>query len=328
MQQMSPVFIVGCQRSGSTMLGAMLGAHPDVVCLPEAQFIGDLLPQEAGDPVDPARLIDAIERHWRFRIWGFPLSGARPGAGELPPRFGATIDWLVRRYATHVGKPDARYWIEQQPGHVQRIWHLVTHFADGRFLHLVRDGRAVAASLMTCDWGPNRPLAAAKFWQERVAIGLAAELTMGAERIRRVSFEALVDEPEPALEQIAQFLGLELHPAMLRPTGLHLREFASFDHRLVGRAPERERAMAWAEHLPPRAIEIIEAQTGDLLPLLGYELRFGPRPRPAAGLEKVRLVAEDQVLRWRNAVQFDRRRRTQLKALPRTHVGGAREQAT
>ena len=29
-QAFRPVFVVGCQRSGSTMLGAMLGAHPDV----------------------------------------------------------------------------------------------------------------------------------------------------------------------------------------------------------------------------------------------------------------------------------------------------------
>jgi hypothetical protein len=326
MSQMSPVFVVACQRSGSTMLGAMLGAHPDIVCLPEAQFIGELLPNGASDPVDPVRLIDAIERHWRFRIWGFDLAGARPAAGELRPCFGAAIDWLVRRYAAHVGKPQARFWVEQQPGHIQRIWHLAAHFADCRFLHLVRDGRAVAASLMACDWGPNRILAAAKFWQERVAIGLAAELALGPERIRRVGFEALLHEPEAALGGIARFLGLRFDVATLRPTGLQLPGFAFFDHRLVGSDIERERATAWTGQLSSRAVEIFEAQTGDLLPLLGYELRFGTQPRPAEGLEKLRLVVEDQVLRWRNEWRFNQRRRRQLPALLSMPVQRAREE--
>ena len=39
-----PVFIVGCQRSGSTLLGSILGGHSSIVCLPEAQFIVDVMP--------------------------------------------------------------------------------------------------------------------------------------------------------------------------------------------------------------------------------------------------------------------------------------------
>jgi hypothetical protein len=326
MNQMSPVFVVACQRSGSTMLGAMLGTHPDIVCLPEAQFIGELLPINANDRVDPVHLIDAIEQHWRFRIWGFDLAGTRPAAGELRPCFGAVIDWLVRRYAAHIGKPQARFWVEQQPGHIQRTWHLAAHFSDCRFLHLVRDGRAVAGSLMLCDWGPNRILAAAKFWQERVALGLASELALGPNRIRRVGFEAVLHEPEAALRGIAQFLGLRFDTAMLRPTGLQLPGFAFFDHRLVGGAIDRERATSWAGQLSSREVEIFEAQTGDLLPLLGYELRFGTQPRPVGGFEKLRLVVEDQALRWHNEWLFNCRRRRQLLASPLMPVQRSRKQ--
>ena len=40
---MIPVFIGGCPRSGTTLLGAMLGAHRDVICPPEAHSIGSPL---------------------------------------------------------------------------------------------------------------------------------------------------------------------------------------------------------------------------------------------------------------------------------------------
>ena len=67
--QMHPVFVVGCSRSGSTLLGAMLGAHPEIVCVPEGQFIVDLMPKlGSDDSVNPSEIIDQVTRHWRFQI--------------------------------------------------------------------------------------------------------------------------------------------------------------------------------------------------------------------------------------------------------------------
>lgn len=311
---MTPVFIIGCQRSGSTMLGAMLGAHHDMVCLPEAQFIGEFAPPHPGVSLDARALLDRIERSWRFRLWGFDLAGARPSGEAVPMRFAEVIEWLVARYAEHVGKPLAGVWIEQQPGHVQRVHHLASHFAEARFLHLIRDGRAVAASLMACDWGPNRILAAAKYWQERIALGLAAETAFGPTRVRRVTYEDLVAQPETQLRRIAEWIGVDYEPAMVHPTGIDMSAFASFDHGLVGRPIEAKRASDWTDRLSPRAIEIFEAQTGDLLPLMGYRLICSEPPQPARGVEKLRLLVEDQLLRWSNAHRFERRRRKQLRA--------------
>jgi hypothetical protein len=311
-ESFSPIFIVGCQRSGSTMLGAMLGAHPKIVCLPEAQFIGDFLPADPKDPVDPTELLAAIESHWRFRIWDFDLAAVRPQPDEIAPCFAATICWLVRRYAAFIGKPGARLWVEQQPGHIKRAWHLAQHFPDARFLHMVRDGRAVALSLMARDWGPNRILAAAKYWQERVAIGLAIEIEFGPKRARRVRYEAVLDQPCDQLRSLAAFVGVSFDPAMERPTGLRLSRFTFRDHELVGSALRGARANSWRQQLKWRDVEIFEHQTGDLLPLLGYDLACGAHPRPIGELEKLRLTLEDHVLRMVRGLRFARRRRRHL----------------
>jgi hypothetical protein len=51
---MKPVFVGGCDRSGTTPLGAILGAHPECACVPESQFVLDVLREcaEADPPLD------------------------------------------------------------------------------------------------------------------------------------------------------------------------------------------------------------------------------------------------------------------------------------
>lgn len=307
------------------MLGAMLGAHPQIVCLPEAQFIGDFLPADPRDHVDPGKLLDAIEGHWRFRIWDFDLAGARPERDEVAPSFAATICWLARRYAMFIGKPEARLWVEQQPGHVVRALHLAHHFHDARFLHIVRDGRAVALSLMARDWGPQRALAAAKYWQERVAIGLALELELGPIRVRRVLYEALLDWPRDQLTSLAAFIGLPYHSAMEQPTGIRLPRFTVEDHKLVGSALIPARASSWRYEMRGRDVEIIEHQTGDLLPLLGYDLTCGAHPRPVGELEKLRLALEDHALRMMRRLRFAWRQHRHLRPPDSLPEGGSEQ---
>src|SRR4030095_1909271 len=96
-----------------------------------------------------------IDRHWRFRIWEFDLGGRRPERDTVKPTFRAAIEWLVRQYAESVDRAGARIWVEQDPGNVVHIWKLLQHFPDAKFIHIVRDGRAVAASMLPLDWGPN-----------------------------------------------------------------------------------------------------------------------------------------------------------------------------
>src|SRR5262245_20958054 len=129
-----PVFIVGCVRSGSTMLGAMVGAHPEVVCIPEAQFIVDLMPR-GDDPngdIDPVEVIDSVVKHWRFLVWEFDLGQRRPPCGAIRLTYRGTIEWLVRQYARSVDRSGARIWVDQAPGHAMHIWKLLRHFADAK----------------------------------------------------------------------------------------------------------------------------------------------------------------------------------------------------
>jgi sulfotransferase family protein len=304
-----PIFIVGCQRSGSTMLGAMLGAHPDIVCIPEGQFVVELMPESGHSAVvDPADVIDRIARHWRFRIWEFELEGRRPAAGEIASTYRAAIEWLIRRYGESVGRRTARIWVDQQPGHVLHVWKLLQHFPDAKVVHVVRDGRAVAASVMPLDWGPNEIYSAARYWQQRLAYGYAAGAALGPERMLHVRYEDIIGQTEPTMQRIAIFAGVDFVPAMLSATGLKLPRFTHHQHQLIGTPPQPDRVESWRRTLSRRQIEIFEAMVGDLLPLLGYEPLIGSKARPPTFSEKVLLVTRNELKKVPNAVRVQLRR--------------------
>lgn len=300
-----PVFIVGYARSGSTMLGAMIGAHPEIICIPEAQFIVDLMPPDSSDSeTDPVNVVDRIVNHWRFRVWEFDLGPRRPACSNTEPPYRAAIEWLVRRYAESVGRSDALIWVEQAPVHANHIWKILQHFPEAKFIHMVRDGRAVAASIIPLDWGPNEIYSAAHTWQARIGYGYVAAAALGPERLLQLRYEDVVERTEPTMRVVARFLGVEFVPEMLSTTGLRLPRFTRYQHRLIGEPPRSDRMEGWRKTLSRREIEIFESVVGDLLPLLGYRPVFGLRARPLGFLERRRHMLLNEIMKVVNAPRF------------------------
>ena len=309
-ETMRPVFVVGCQRSGSTLLGAMLGAHPDVICIPEGQFIADLMPpRNSSDEVDPAEVIDRVERHWRYRIWNFDLKSARPSPGQVERTYGAAIEWLIRRYAAEHDRENAGIWVDHQPGHVVVISRLLKRFPDAKVINIIRDGRAVAASIMPLDWGPNEIYSAARFWERRIGRAFAASHSLGSDVMHHVRYEDLLSDPAATIREISAFIGIPFRQEMLTGSGLNVPAFTRSQHSLVGRSLDSSRIDAWRTKLSRRQIEIFEKMTGCLLEELGYELLSAPDAPRLRGWEKASLVTLDLVKRLKNHVSFEIRRR-------------------
>src|SRR3954467_11184607 len=163
---MNPVFIGGCSRSGTTLLGAMLGYGPGAVAVPEAEFKWNLWSSGAvtdrGVHRDRAkRLLDADPK---FGMWGVEAPTRLPE----PATFESLLTHLVCDHAHAAGKPRPRRWTDHTPGNVRFFGTLHRHFSQARFVHLVRDGRAVAASVIPLDWGPNDAVEAATYWSTQL----------------------------------------------------------------------------------------------------------------------------------------------------------------
>jgi len=275
------VFIGGCSRSGTTLLGSMLGTNSACVCSPESHFKIAIL-RTLSDDWQHINLKDVMAftmKHWRFQIWELPLELDHIAEEAEGESYSNMLNWLVSQYAHDEGKHEARVWVDHTPENISYASTLSDLYPTSKFIHLVRDGRGVAASIMPLDWGPNSIVKAARWWMRMVSFGLAAESFLPPDRIMRVKYEALVAEPDKTLQAICRFLGLTYEPDMKDATGFRPPRYTIRQHRLVGSKPNRQISNRWKSQLSAREIEIFEHQTRNFLSYLAYPLEYGVKAK-------------------------------------------------
>ncbi len=286
------VFIGGCGRSGTTLLGSMLGAHMDCICPPESHFKVSALRncRRADGTVDLPEAWRFIRMHWRFKLWHLEVNPQRVPWSS----YAELLMWLVEAYAQDRGT-EGRVWIDHTPENISYAPLLLKLFPQARIVHIVRDGRAVANSILPLDWGPNTMIRAAGWWQAIVETGLALEGRLPASQIVRVSYEELVDDPERALRSLCRQLDLPYQASMLQADGFLPPDYTLSQHQLVGRRPNPGRATRWKQTLTGRQVEIFESLAGPLLVRLGYTLVHGVDARPPVLSERVSALVTEWV---------------------------------
>lgn len=310
---MQPIFIAGCERSGTTLLGAMLGSNPQAICIPEAQFILDLLPQAAPDvPTNFHNCISQIKNHLRFKHWNFNIDNAETPK-ESHMRFSQIISWLILQYAREHNKENPDFWIEHTPKKVKFLDRLLRHFPDAKTIHLVRDGRAVAASVLPLVWGPNDIQEAAHFWVERLAFGYSAGAMLESNRLIHIRYEDVVLDSERTIKQIADWAGMKYTPLMLGSTGFSVPNYTRKQHSLVGTPPDKKRLDAWQTNLSSRQIEIFEGLVGDLLVYNGYPLLAKSYAPPTSIIETTLIIQHRIWRRMINSVIYRSRKKRYAK---------------
>jgi hypothetical protein len=267
-----PFFIVGCGRSGTTLLRTLLNAHPQIGIPQESLFIVDYL--KSSPSVDMSRLKALLVREPELSEWGI-----HPEVGQLDgcETAAQAIDRLHQIYLALHGK---RRWGQKTPRLVRSIDLLLDHFPGSRFVHLVRDPRAVVNSLITSNVHRSNAYFGAKRWQRDVSLGLASEKSW-PERVLRVRYEDLVTDTELTLQQISRFLGLAYDPAMISEAAEGAGEYSRFYeaiHANLNLPPTDRFISRWMERLTTDQIKIVEGMCGSLMTEIGYEPSLRPLP--------------------------------------------------
>jgi len=294
----------------------MLGNHKACLTVPESQFKIEALVSH-GQPQDDAELraaADRIIKSWRFRAWEVSLHADSVPWEQIEGSYSKLLEWFVTQYGVHIGKKDFDFWVDHTPGNMKYMHTLLEMFPAAKAVHMVRDGRAVSASVMPLDWGPNTIMQSAHDWSQKVLCGITAELALGRERILQVRYEELVREPEKVLREICGWLNIDYDPVMLCSDGfLKPRYYDYKAHSLIGKKPEERRASAWEEKLSPRQIELFERLTGDLLLNFGYELKYGLKARKISSGEIVFSMAAELIMEIVNRIRGNLRIRRTIR---------------
>jgi hypothetical protein len=273
-----PIFIVGCPRSGTTMLQLMLHAHPRIAIPPETRFLmaaydarcdfGDL--GEQANRLALARWI-VDRKKTRFADLGLDKHQVIDEIVAGPPTLGSALGIVLRAYATRFGKPR---WGDKRPGYFQRIPALMRMFPDAQIIQLIRDGRDCVASLKEMDWYKQDTHHALSTWVESIEAGERAAKSLGPGSYYRMYYENLINDPATELKALCAFLQEDYDPSMCEPGQVAA---VAVPGRKVWHARTHDevtttRSGTWRKRLSPSEIALCETVAGDLLRDHGYEV--------------------------------------------------------
>jgi len=273
-----PVFpqFVGCGRSGTTLLRNMFDAHSTLAMTHESHFIGPLAKVrsryegEAG--FDNDAFVADLFSDANFVRQGLEVEDVRLALDKAGAKsYAGAVRAVFAAYAAKDGK---KLYGDKTPGSVTQIELLADLFPEAKFVHIIRDGRAVALSyLERPEWGPETMAEAANHWKNRVRRGRAAGRAIGADRYLEVRYEHVVADPETVARSVCDFLGLEFEEGMLRYHEKSKEFIASTKDPEAFKnlsRPITAGLRAWEDEILPGDQRLFEAVAGDLLEELGY----------------------------------------------------------
>lgn len=295
MENDRPIFVVGCPRSGTTMLQLMLHAHPRIAIGPETRFVleGYRRRHEFGDlrQADNRRALAGwiTSKPTRVHDFGLDRDALVEEIVAGPPTLGSAMGIVFRAYARKFGKPR---WGDKRPAYVDNLDIILRLFPDAQIITIIRDGRDCVASLKEMPWHRAGIEESISAWARAVDRGRAAGRRLGPERYHELSYERLVREPEPVLRGLCDFLGEPFHPAMTEPASV--AEVAvpadkTWHERTRG-AVSDDRVESWRRRLTPEEIALCESVLGPRLRRHGYELS-GAAGAPAGARLRYAAVA-------------------------------------
>jgi hypothetical protein len=283
--------IVGCPRSGTSLLAVMLDAHSQLAIPPETSFLPNVMGL-TGDPDSLRRRFFEIVTADRITIsnWSdFGLDKDLFWHRLLALPVFSVAAGTRAFYALYGESQRKRRAGDKTPGYIFTMQHIQALLPEAHFIHVIRDPRDTAMSWRKTWFAPSQDYATlGAFWRQNVEMGRRAAPTL--RHYHEIRFEHLVLHPEAELKRLCTYLSLGYEPAMLdsgsrgearlarlqgRP---HVdgrvieRDERTRIHLNLVRPPMAERVEAWRREMSDAERRQVESGAGPLLRELGYEV--------------------------------------------------------
>lgn len=259
-----PIFVGGTGRSGTHAMAFLLNEHPTYWMIPgETRLQAE--PRGLPGLIEGRASLDKVCKLLRGRYFSRTTPEKKKRglhrAGVTRPQLEAAVDALEADFqaadpmsstATFLRAlfdplaeaAGAEQWVEQTPPNVEYAALHQRMFANAGTIHIVRDGRDVAASVARLPWGPTTMLEGLEWWAEHLRV---AEAAVGdPARVHVVGFESLVIEDRDAeYTRLLEFLRV--------PDDAGMRTY--FDESLT---PEKAHVGRWKNDLPDAERKVFE----------------------------------------------------------------------
>ena len=291
-----PILVTGADRSGTTLLYALLASHPDISMVRRTNM-WRWFDQRYGDLAAPGNLdrcLDTMLRYARLQVLEPDIERIRSEFVTGEPTYGRLFDLFHRQHADRRGR---RRWADKSLHTEYYADRVFSELPMAKMIHLVRDPRDRYASIIRrYDEGIKGAGAATGRWLLSVRAG-HRNLGRYPDRYMMVRYETLAREPEPTLREICSFLDEDYDAAMLTMDGIADREDwsgnSSFGHLEPGVISTRPIGR-YRSVLSMRDIAFIQSCTGRHMTQLGYELDHVQ----LTGRDRAAYYAIELPLRW------------------------------
>lgn len=297
----SGIFIVGCPRSGTTLLQSILASHSEIFTAPETSFFSRIIPRlgiEYGDPgarID-RQCLETVAADFR------EMTGI-----ELPAAFMKQDTDIRSLFENLIGSfnPDNKpMWVEKTTLHARHLLAIARFYPEARIINLIRDPVACVGSMSvirptSLDDFRIRHISSlhgfAALWDE--CVGAVLEYPR-QEQVLHLRYEAIVERPHDTVATICKFLGIAYEEEMLE--SFHKSAASIFsdsscpwqkDNLVPG--VSRESLYKWRRKLGPSKTWLVQRYVRRHAMMLGY---FEENARGNA-LSLILVFAADQLMR-------------------------------
>ncbi len=283
MSSVKPIFIVGCPRSGTTLLRTMLNVHSEISIPPESDFLVKLFPRWRKKKIDKESLVeellDDLYSNDKFPQWGLEREYLKKKlVRKIPFDYSRFVDEVYSSFLT------GKVWGDKNPQYIYETGKIGKLFPGARFIHIIRDGRAVFASHLKANKlkrgqgmlkkFPNDPYLSFLSWKRALEKG---EKLRGKDNYLEIRYEELVFSPKETLAKVCRFLGLDFEAGMIRyyrKGAEAVPEERRSIHKNISKRIDATRTDAWKRELSPREILKYELVGQGKLKEYGYPVNF------------------------------------------------------
>ncbi len=286
-----PVFVAGIERSGTSLIYALLASHPNIA-MTRRTNLWRFFNNRFGDlrrPDNFERCLDAMARYKRLQAIGIDPERVRREFWLGEPSYGRLFRLLAEHYLEKVGKPR---WGDKSLYTERYLDDVFAVYPTAKVIHMVRDPR-------------DRYASARKRWSSgRGGVGVGTAKWLASVRWANlnqqrypsqymvVRYETLAAHPEETLREVCAFIGEEYSPAMLSMDGARgFRETggnSSYGRREAGRISTQS-VGRFRQVMTKSEIAFMQAWTGAGMAAFGYE----PEPLALSLAEQVRCYSID-----------------------------------
>jgi hypothetical protein len=281
--------VVGCPRSGTSLLAVMLDSHQELAVPPETAFMGLVASLHGTSAAVRQGFFDIVTAD-RIMVSNWSDFGLdkEPFLRRLEAIEPFTVsDGLRAFYAMYAGSEGKPRYGEKTPDYVFLMPEIAALLPEAHFVHVIRDPGDTALSWRKTWFAPSQDLRVlGEQWRKYVDAGRRAATLV--RRYLEIRFEDLVRHPEQTLQRVCAFVALPWDPAMLeyRARGaarlerlqgrqhargpMIEREQRTRIHANLTRSPDAERLGVWRREMTADERRALEEGAGPLVRELGY----------------------------------------------------------